>query len=176
VEKSFSVRRFGYAVAAFIAILAVATIVFRFVEEEGWVDSLYRSVVTTTLTGLDTRPTTTAGKVFSIFVLFTGVAIFLYVAGAIVEMIARGVFTGAWAERQRRRMIETIHDHYIICGYGRVGRRIAREFRSAGVPYVVIDFNPEVIPIARRDGDVWGTGPGHRTVCRGAPAAWPGSR
>jgi voltage-gated potassium channel len=160
VEKSFSVRRFVYAVAAFIGILAVATVVFRFVEEESWVDSLYRSVVTTTLTGLDTRPATTAGKVVSIFVLFTGVAIFLYVAGAIVEMIARGVFTGAWAERQRRRMMETIHDHYIICGYGRVGRRIAREFRSAGVPYVVIDFNPEVIPIARRDGDVFVEGSG----------------
>ena len=160
MEKSFSVRRFIYAVAAFAAILAVATVVFRFVEEESWVDSLYRSVVTTTLTGLDTRPTTTAGKVFSIFVLFTGVAIFLYVAGAIVEVIARGVFTGAWAERRRRRMIETIHDHYIICGYGRVGRRIAHEFRSARVPYVVIDFNPEVIPIARRDGDIWVEGSG----------------
>jgi voltage-gated potassium channel len=160
MEKSFSVRRFVYAVAAFVAILAAATVVFRFVEEESWVDSLYRSVVTTTLTGLDTRPTTTAGKVFSIFVLFTGVAIFLYVAGAIVEMIARGVFTGAWAERRRKRMIEAIHDHYIICGYGRVGRRIAHEFRSAGVPYVVIDFNPEVIPIARRDGDICVEGSG----------------
>jgi voltage-gated potassium channel len=160
VEKTFSIRRFAYAVAAFIAILTVATVVFRFVEEEGWVDAAYRSVVTTTLTGLDTRPTTTAGKVFSIFVLFTGVAIFLYVAGAIVEMIARGVFTGAWAERRRRRMIETIHDHYIICGYGRVGRRIAHEFRSAGVPYVVIDFNPDVIPIAQRDGDTYVEGSG----------------
>jgi voltage-gated potassium channel len=160
VEKSFSVRRFAYAVAAFIAILAAATVVFRIVEEESWVDSLYRSVVTTTLTGLDTRPTTTAGKVVSIFVLFTGVAIFLYVAGAIVEMIARGVFTGAWAERRRRRMIETIRDHYIICGYGRVGRRIAHEFRSAAVPYVVIDFNPEVISIARRDGDAFVEGSG----------------
>ncbi len=160
MEKSFSVRRFAYAVAAFVGILAVATVVFRFVEEESWVDSLYRSVVTTTLTGLDTRPTTVAGKVFSIFVLFTGVAIFLYVAGAIVEMIARGVFTGAWAERRRRRMIETIQDHYIICGYGRVGRRIAHEFRSAGVPYVVIDFNPEVLRIARRDEDMYVEGSG----------------
>ena len=160
MEKTFSVRRFAYAVAAFVAILTVATVVFRYIEEESWVDAAYRSVVTTTLTGLDTRPASTAGKVFSIFVLFTGVAIFLYVAGAIVEMIARGVFTGAWAERRRRRMIETIHDHYIICGYGRVGRRIAHEFRSAGVPYVVIDFNPDVIRIAQRDGEPYVEGSG----------------
>jgi voltage-gated potassium channel len=160
VEKTPSIRRFAYAVAAFVGILAVATIVFRYVEEESWVDAAYRSVVTTTLTGLDTRPDTTAGKVFSIFVLFTGVAIFLYVAGAIVEMIARGVFTGAWADRRRRRIMENIRDHYIICGYGRVGRRIAHEFRSAGVPYVVIDLNPAVIPIAQRAGETYIEGSG----------------
>ena len=160
MEKTPSIRRFAYAVAAFIGILAVATIVFRYVEEESWVDAAYRSVVTTTLTGLDTRPDTTAGKVFSIFVLFTGVAIFLYVAGAIVEMIARGVFTGAWADRRRRRIMENIRDHYIICGYGRVGRRIAHEFRSAGVPYVVIDLNPDVIPIAQRAGEIYIEGSG----------------
>jgi voltage-gated potassium channel len=160
VEKTPSVRRFAYAVAAFAGILAVATVVFRYVEEESWVDAAYRSVVTTTLTGLDTRPDTTAGKVFSIFVLFTGVAIFLYVAGAIVEMIARGVFTGAWADRRRRRIMEKIRDHYIICGYGRVGRRIAHEFRSAGVPYVVIDLNPDVIPIAQRAGETYVEGSG----------------
>src|SRR6266699_2475018 len=50
-------------------------------------------------------------------------------AGPIVEMIARGVLTGAWAERRRRRRIDRLHDHYIICGYGRVGRRVAEEFR-----------------------------------------------
>ena len=160
VEKSFNIRRFAYAVAAFVGILAVATVVFRVVEEESWVDALYRSVVTTTLTGLDTRPTTTAGKVVSIFVLFTGVAIFLYVAGAIVEMIARGIFAGAWVDRRRRRMIENLHDHFIICGYGRVGRRIAQEFRSAGVPYVIIDFNPEVLRIAQRNGELYLEGSG----------------
>jgi voltage-gated potassium channel len=160
VEKTFSLRRFAYAVFAFLAILAIGTVVFRQVEEESWVDAFYRTVVTTTLTGLDNRPATTAGKIFSIFVLFTGVAIFLYVAGALVEMIARGVLTGAWAQRRRRKMIENLQDHYIICGYGRVGRRIAQEFRSAGVPYVVIDLNPDVIPIAQRHGEHYVEGSG----------------
>jgi voltage-gated potassium channel len=53
------------------------------------------------------------------------------------------------SERRRRRVIERISDHYIICGYGRVGRQVANEFRDAGVPYVVLDFNPEVLEIAR---------------------------
>lgn len=160
MDRGFSLRRFGYAVLAFVAVLGTGTIVFRAIEEEGWVDAVYRTVVTTTLTGLDTRPHTTGGKIFSIFVLFTGVAIFLYVAGAIVEMIARGVLTGAWAERRRKRMIESLRDHYIVCGYGRVGRRIAEEFRDAGVPFVVLDFNPEVLAMAQERGEAYVEGSG----------------
>jgi voltage-gated potassium channel len=67
-------------------------------------------------------------------------------------VIARGVLGGAWAERRRRRTIERMRDHYIICGYGRVGRRICEELAEAGVPFVVLDFNPEVIARARAAG------------------------
>jgi voltage-gated potassium channel len=142
VDRSFSVRRFGLAVAAFLLVLAIGTIGFKILEEEGWVAAFYRAVVTTTLTGLDTRPRTTGGQVFAIFVLFFGVAIFLYVAGAIVEVIARGVVGGVWAERKRRRTIDELKDHYIICGFGRVGRRTAAEFTETGVDFVVLDVSP----------------------------------
>jgi voltage-gated potassium channel len=84
--------------------------------------------------------------------LFSGVAIFLYVAGTIVEVISRGVATGAWSERKRRRAIATLEDHYIICGFGRVGREAGREFRDGGVPFVVLDFNPDAIHAAREAG------------------------
>jgi voltage-gated potassium channel len=56
------------------------------------------------------------------------------------------------AERRRRRVIERMKDHYIICGYGRVGQQVAAEFRDAGVPFVVLDFNPDVLEIAREEG------------------------
>lgn len=48
---------------------------------------------------------------------------------------------GIWAERRRRRAIEALRDHYIICGFGRVGRRVAEEFRHEGAPFVVLDFS-----------------------------------
>ena len=84
--------------------------------------------------------------------ILAGMAIYGYLASSIVELIAHGVLTGTMAERRRRRMIERISDHYIICGYGRVGRQVAGEFRDAGVPFVVLDFNPEVLEIAREHG------------------------
>jgi voltage-gated potassium channel len=160
VEETFSLRRFGIALIAFVAVLAVGTVGFHFIVDEGWTAAFYRAVVTTTLTGLDTRPETAGGQLFSILLLFAGVAIFLYVAGNIVEIIARGVITGAWSERTRRRKIEELRDHVIICGYGRVGRRIAAEFREAGARYVVVDHSDEALDAARDQGDLYVAGDG----------------
>jgi len=149
---SISYRRFLWALAAFAALIGVGTIGFYEVTAEGWIGAFYRSVVTTTLTGIDSKPQGTGAELFTILLLLGGVAVFTYLAGTLVEMIARGVVTGAWADRRRKRKIERMHDHYVICGYGRVGRRVAQEFIGAGVDFVVLDFNPHVIEIARERG------------------------
>jgi len=149
----FSVRRFAYATGALVAVLITGMVGYRYMLGEGWIESFYRSMVTISLTGIDTKPQGTDAQLFTIFLLLAGVAIFAYIAGAIVEMIANGVLTGAWAERRRRRAIDRLRDHYIICGYGRVGRRVADEFRHAGVPYVVLDFSEDAISAAKEHGD-----------------------
>jgi voltage-gated potassium channel len=148
VVAQFSVRRFAYAVAGFLVILVVGTVGFHSITEEGWVGSFYRSVVTTTLTGLDSSPEGNGAKVFTIVLLLAGVAIFLYIAGAIVELIARGVLGHVFDERRRRRAIERMQAHTIICGFGRVGRRIGSEFVATGQPFAVIDNNPDSIAVA----------------------------
>lgn len=149
----FSLRRFAYATVALVAVLVGGMIGYHHMLGEGWVESFYRAMVTISLTGIDTKPEGTDAQLFTIGLLLAGVAIFAYIAGAIVEMIARGVLTGAWAERRRRRAIDRLRDHYIICGYGRVGRRVAEEFRHAGVPYVVLDFSKDAIDAAKEHGD-----------------------
>jgi voltage-gated potassium channel len=153
LEDSFSLRRFGLALAALLAVVGGGTAGFHAIVGEGWISSFYRAIVTVSLTGLDTRPPGIGGKLFTVVVLLAGVAIFLYVAGALVELIARGVLTGVFAERRRRMAIESLRDHYIICGYGRVGRRVGQEFRDAAVDYVVVDFHEDALAAARERGD-----------------------
>jgi len=148
----FQWRRFVYAQAAFLAVLALGTVGFQAILSEGWVSSFYRTVVTTTLTGLDTQPEGAGAKLFTIVLLLGGVAIFLYLAGAIVDLIAHGAITEAYAERKLRRTIDDLHGHAIICGFGRVGRRVATEFDAIGRPYVVLDHNPEALDAAREMG------------------------
>ena len=150
MEQSFPARRIAYGVIAAVAVLAGGTIGFHSVLDESWVDSFYRAVVTTSLAGLDSVPDNTTGQVLSVALILCGVTIFAFVGAAIVEAIARGVFSGA--ERRRRKMIERLRGHTIICGYGRVGRRIADEFRLAGADFVIVDNDPEEVEAAREAG------------------------
>jgi voltage-gated potassium channel len=149
VDSPYTLRHFIRATAAFLVALGAGAIAFAVLLDESGLQSFYRSTITLSLTGIDTRPEGTGGMIATILLVLAGVAIYGYLASAIVELIAHGVLTGAMSERRRRRVIERISDHYIICGYGRVGRQVAAEFRDAGVPYVVLDFNPDVLEIAR---------------------------
>ena len=154
MEARFSVRRFAYAVLAFAVVLLAGTIGYHAITTEGWIASFYRSVVTTTLTGLDSSPSGPGAQLFTIVLLLAGVAVFLYIAGAIVELIARGVLEDVVGERRRRRAIERLREHTIICGFGRVGRRIGAEFAANGQDFAVIDNNPESVEVARALGAV----------------------
>jgi voltage-gated potassium channel len=154
VDDRLGLRRFALATLALVAVLVAGTLGFHWILGEDFVSAFYRVVVTVSLTGLDTKPPGHAAELFTVGVLLAGVAIFLYVADAIVEMIARGVFAGARQERRKRKLIEKLRDHYVICGYGRVGQRVGREFRQAGVRYVVVDFSELALEAARERSDL----------------------
>ncbi|HUK95533.1 MAG TPA: NAD-binding protein [Gaiellaceae bacterium] len=160
MRESFTPRRVLLAVTALAALLVAGTVAFHQALHETWMQSLYRTVVTVSLTGLDTVPRNDESRAISIVLVVAGLTIFAYVAAILVEGIAGGVFTGALAERRRRRTIEHLSEHYIICGYGRVGRRVAAEFRESGIDYVVLDFSREAIEAAREAGDLFVEGTG----------------
>lgn len=145
-------RQIAWLLAAVVAMLVLGTIGFHETLHESWFQSFYRGVVTVTLTGLDSAPANEGSRIISLVLVAAGLTIIGYAGAVIVEATAGGVVTGALAERRRRRAIEQLHDHFIICGYGRVGRRVAEEFRAAGVRYVVLDFHEDAIAAARDDG------------------------
>src|SRR5947209_2084453 len=132
-----------------LVVLLVGTLGFHSALHESWLQSFYRAVVSSSLTGLDTVPKNDSARLLTIFLVLAGISIFAYIGSLVVEAIARGVIGGLWVERRRRRAIETLRDHYIICGFGRVGRRVAAEFRHEGAEFIVLDFSPDAIEAAR---------------------------
>jgi voltage-gated potassium channel len=160
VDETFSARRIAYGLAALAVVLVLGTIGFQWSLDEGWLQAFYRSIVTSGLVGLDTVPQNDSARIISILMVIAGVTIFAFVASTVAEGIARGVVTGGLAERRRRRAIEKLRDHYIICGYGRVGQQIGNEFRAAGAQYVVVDFHEEALAAARERNDYFIEGDG----------------
>ena len=154
MQPNLRLRQVVRLFSAIALTLAGGTIGFHETLPEGWLQSFYRSVVTATLAGLDTVPKNDGARIISIVLVLCGLTIIAYAGAVIVEAIAGGVFTGVLAERRRERTIERLNDHFIICGYWRVGRRVAEEFRAARVPYVVLDFREDAISAAKEHGDL----------------------
>ncbi len=152
MASSVRPRQVSLLLTAVGVTLVAGTIAFRETLHEPWFQSLYRSVVTVTLTGLDSIPSNDGARIVSLVLVLAGVTIIGYAGAVIFESIAGGVFTGALAERRRERTIEHLDNHFIICGYGRVGQRVAEEFRAADVPFVVLDFHENAVAAAQEDG------------------------
>lgn len=158
----YTLKHFKIALGAFFVALGLGTIAFWAVLHEDAFSSFYRATVTISLTGIDTKPHTHGGQVVTILVILAGMAIYGYLASAIVELIAHGVLSGVLTERRKNRVIRGLRDHYIICGYGRVGRRVGHEFRDAGAQYIVLDFTPNSRHFAEEDRVPYVEGAGTR--------------
>jgi len=141
-------------VAAVTVVFAAGTAGFMWILGESWHAALYRTIVTASLTGLDTTPRGIKAELLTIGIVLAGVTIFGYLAAQVFDSIAHGILGGAWREKRRRKMIDELRDHIIVCGYGRVGRRAADELRQANVPFVVLDFSEEAKQNAEEQGEL----------------------
>ena len=156
----FTRREVAILVAAIAVVFVGGTAGFMHLLHESWHQALYRTIVTASLTGLDTTPRGLGAELLTIGVVLSGVAIFGYFAAQIFDSIAHSVMGGAWREKKRRKMIDELRNHIIVCGYGRVGRRAGEELREANVPYVVLDFSEEALENAREDDVLFVDGSG----------------
>jgi voltage-gated potassium channel len=148
-RDAFTRREVAILVGAMAVVFSGGTYGFMALLDESWHEALYRTIVTASLTGLDSTPHGLGAELLTIAIVLSGVAIFGYFAAQIFDSIAHSVLGGAWREKKRRKMIDELRDHIIVCGYGRVGRRAGDELRDAGVPYVVLDFSEEALENAR---------------------------
>jgi voltage-gated potassium channel len=154
MEKSLRLRQALRVLGAVTLTLVGGTLGFHWILDESWFQSFYRSTVTATLAGLDTVPQSDGARALSVVLVIAGLTIIAYAGAVIVEIIAGGVLTGVLAERRRERAIDRLRDHFIICGYGRVGRRVAEEFRVSGEAYVVLDYREDAVAAAKEHGDL----------------------
>lgn len=115
---------------------------------EGWhpLDALYMTITTIATVGYrEVEPLSRAGELFTMSLIIGGVATMLYAFGIFAEMLNDEHFIRYQHQRRTDRALARLRDHFIICGYGRIGTQIAREFETDGVAFVVLDINPEAV-------------------------------
>jgi voltage-gated potassium channel len=122
---------------------------------EGWpfLDALYMVLTALTTVGYgEIRPLSSTGRVFTMLVIVLGVGTMLYTLTTLVQYAAEGAFGQRLKRRRMQGHIDRLSGHTILCGYGRVGREIASEFRREAMPFLVIDLNQASLDLAASDG------------------------
>ena len=137
-------RRFLFLISAIVATLTAGTLGFTFIAHYPPFDAFYMALTTMTTVGYgEIHPLNHAGRVFNSFLIVFGVTTMFIAIGAMTQTIIEQELGNALEKRRNKRMIDKLKDHFIVCGFGRVGRGAASELQHAGVPFVVVDSNPE---------------------------------
>jgi voltage-gated potassium channel len=146
-------KRLRRGIIILASIIAAGTIGYMLIE--GWSpsDAIYMTMITISTVGYsEVHPLSEAGRIFTIFLIVGGVSGALFVFSALVEYALAGRLGVARRRRQMKAKIANLKDHFILCGYGRVGEDIARTFSEEGVPFVIIDSRPDNITLAEEQG------------------------
>ncbi len=121
-------------------IILLGTAGYMFIERWNFLDSLYMTVITITTVGFqEIKPISPSGRIFTIFLILTGVGVIAYTLGLFAQTMIEFQIVSILG----RKKLE-LKDHYIICGYGKLGKVVANELMLRGIPYLVIEKNPEL--------------------------------
>ncbi|MGH2447138.1 MAG: potassium channel family protein, partial [Chloroflexota bacterium] len=146
-------RRLVLGVVFVVLLLVLGVLGFVFLEHESLLNALLMTVLTiSTASYSPNHPFDATGKVLVIILIAGGLVGLALAISAMTEYFMGGQLRSAWDRRRMDRAIERLNGHFIISGYGRVGREVARQFAEMDVPFVVVDINPEVIVRARDAG------------------------
>ena len=124
---------------------------------EGWslLDALYMVVITLATVGFsEVHPLSPAGRTFTILLIIFGLFVLYYVVRLVTEYVLENKLEEFLSHTKMEKTLQRLRDHYIVCGFGRVGREIAAELRTEGVPFIVIEKDPERLVECERLGYV----------------------
>jgi voltage-gated potassium channel len=140
----FFLRRIALLLGSVVALVLVGGASLAANEEVSYWRGVTWALDTVATIGSIPNPETVGGDVTTILLTIFGVGTMFFVLVTMTELFVAGDLSGLLDERRMQSKIAQLKDHYLICGYGRVGRQVAKDLRDGGVPFVVIDDNPDV--------------------------------
>lgn len=137
----------------FASIILLGAAGYRAIEGWPWADAFYMSVITVTTVGFkEVHPMTHDGRMFTMVLILLGVGGITYAFRTLTDYVVAGELKGFLEERRMKRHIRLMHDHFIICGYGRLGHEVCLELKREGRQMVIVDNKPPSVRHAKQMG------------------------
>ncbi len=146
--KNETVDQVKIGILILVAIILFGTIGYEIIEEEWSVlDSFYMTVITISTTGFkEVKDLSEAGRIFTIFLIISGVITIAYIGGKFAQFILE---TQLLRRNKMSKKIDLIGNHYIVCGYGRMGREICDGLRESNAPFVIVENDEKKIEVLK---------------------------
>jgi voltage-gated potassium channel len=146
-------RRFSASIISVALLIVSGTSGYMYLENMNLLDALYMTVITVATVGFsEVRPLDNVGKIFTMILIVSGTGIFFFTLTNVAVFFVSGEWKEHWEQQRNERMLRKLNDHFIICGYGRLGGSVAEELRTKTIPFVVIDNMIDNVLRARDEG------------------------
>jgi voltage-gated potassium channel len=139
-------KKFLLALGLILLVIAFGTAGYQLIEGWTFLDALYMTIITLTTVGYrEVHELSSSGIIFTIVLLLVGVGTVLYALSAGAKIILEGELQELFGRKRLEKKIKELKDHYIVCGYGRMGKIICRELKAKNVPFVAIERNGDFL-------------------------------
>jgi voltage-gated potassium channel len=143
-EVRFFLRRLILLSVALTLLNCLGASLYAMFEDESWWQGLQRAIDTIATVGSIPAPHTLGGEITKLVLITLGLGTLFYVLVTATELFVAGELSGLVEARRMQSKIAAMSNHFLICGFGRVGRQVAHDLSEAGVAFVVVDDNPDV--------------------------------
>lgn len=160
-ERRRLLRSAGFFAALFVALVGIGTALFTVTSDESLEEAFYRSIGAFTTTDLYPEPTRSSERALSAALTILGGLFYLLLVGSVVRTLLISTIRETYRERRMKKLLANLSDHYIVCGYGNIGRAVAEALQGDGKDVVVIDRKSDNAAAAEKEGVLSVVGDAH---------------
>ncbi|PWW81100.1 MULTISPECIES: potassium channel family protein [Prosthecochloris] len=144
-------RRFSISIISLFFLIWIGVSGYIYIEDMTPVDALYMTVITLSTVGFsEVHTLSETGRLFTLALIIGGTSLFFFTLSSVAAFFLSGEWHSHWEQQRNHRMLLNLDNHYIICGYGRLGSNVASELYAKKIPFVVIDTLDEQVELARK--------------------------